>query len=90
MNIKSVVNDVATQVGLSNLTVSLGKKSQLNKIPVHVLSISTSAKKIDTLVTHEEISELKKGELTGYLKIRVEIAVRSLMLPIENNLVQTH
>jgi len=80
MDIKHIVDDIAAQVGLTDLTVALGKKSQINKIAVHVLSISSQSKKIDTLVTHEEIAGLLHDEITGYLKIRVEIAVRSLML----------
>ena len=80
MNIHNVVDDIAEHIGLQNLSVSLGKKSQINKISVHLLSLSTQDKKINTLITHEEIIGLLKGELTGFLKSRVELSLRSLMV----------
>ena len=79
MSIKTYVNDIAAQVGLFGLIISLGRKCQLNKIPIHVLSISTSAKKIEALVTHDEITDLQKGEIADYFKARMELFVRSLM-----------
>jgi hypothetical protein len=80
MKIETIVDDIAKQIGLSNLTVSLGIKCQLNKIAVQVLSISNNTKSINTLVARDEIIALKEGCIDNILNKRIEIAIRTLAL----------
>ena len=79
MDIQSIVNDIAAQMGLFDLEVSLVDGVRLGCTDVHLLNISKQGH-ANSLVYRCDIESLREGVVSDRFELRIRNAVSRLLV----------
>ena len=80
MDIQSIVNDIAAQMGLFDLEVSLVDGVRLGCTDVHLLNISKQGHVANSLVYRCDIESLREGVVSDRFELRIRNAVSRLLV----------
>ena len=83
MDIGVIVNDIAAQMGLPHLEVSLEDGCRLGVSNVFLLRISTQDRIVNLLAYPNDIKDIQKSIISGRLEIRIRNSLSRLMPVLE-------
>ncbi len=80
MDLQAVVNDIAAQMGLFDLEVTLVDGIRLGCTDVHLLNISTRGHVTNSLVYRCDIESLQEGIVSDRFELRIRNALSRLLI----------
>ena len=83
MDIGVIVNDIAAQMGLLHLEVSLEDGCRFGVSNVFLLRISTQDRIVNLLAYPNDIKDIQESVISGRLEIRIRNSLSRLMPVLE-------
>jgi hypothetical protein len=80
--IKEYVSDIAEQMGISSVEVSLVEGSTVGCVDTHLLQISFKNQMVSALVYQSELDNLLKGIKSDRLDLKIRAALERLKIQI--------